>query len=205
MKSVFGACGAAMVFWFFLFSPWTAQIFNFWATLTAAAFFLAGIFLFGQRGRYAELLTFRFSDIIVGLISAALLYGIFYAGFYLISDVLTFGRGQVSRIYEIRAGADPRIVGALLFFIIGPAEALFWQGFVQQRLGRRYGVKAAYVITVLIYSAVHLWACNVSLLLAAMVCGLFWGYMFLRSKRLWPVIISHAAWDVVIFVIRPIQ
>ena len=46
---------------------------------------------------------------------------------------------------------------------------------------------------------------TLTLLLAALVCGLFWGGMFWRIGRLWPVIISHAAWDVLIFVIRPIQ
>lgn len=67
-----------MLFWFLLYSPWTAQVLNFWAVFTAATVFFAGISLLSQMGKYSELLTFRFLDIIIGLISVALLYGIFF-------------------------------------------------------------------------------------------------------------------------------
>lgn len=205
MKGVIGSCLLAGGFWFFMFSPWTAGIVNFWAALTIAASLLSVIALRSQRRCLRALFAFKRSDIFVGIASAAFLYGIFYAGYYVIAKVMTFGALQVSRIYDIRSGMDSVLVGLLLFTVIGPAEAVFWQGLVQHRLSFRYGKAVGFGLTCFVYSMLHLWAFNPSLLLAALVCGLFWGGMFWRIGRLWPVIISHAAWDLVIFVIRPIQ
>jgi membrane protease YdiL (CAAX protease family) len=42
------------------------------------------------------------------------------------------------------------------------------------------------------------------LLAAAGSCGVFWGAMFWRFRSIWPALISHAVWDVVIFVLLPI-
>jgi membrane protease YdiL (CAAX protease family) len=41
------------------------------------------------------------------------------------------------------------------------------------------------------------------LLVAAGVCGLFWGLLYWREQNLIPVIISHSLWDVMIFVLFP--
>jgi membrane protease YdiL (CAAX protease family) len=42
------------------------------------------------------------------------------------------------------------------------------------------------------------------LFLAALICGLFWGALFKRYRSVWPVLISHALWDVAIFLLFPI-
>jgi len=57
----------------------------------------------------------------------------------------------------------------------------------------------------LIYTIIHIWAFNLMLLGAALVCGLFWGVMFMRYRSAWPGIISHAIWDVTIFVLLPVR
>ncbi len=38
---------------------------------------------------------------------------------------------------------------------------------------------------------------------AAFVCGLFWGPMMWKSRSLRPGMISHAVWDLGIFVLSP--
>ena len=40
---------------------------------------------------------------------------------------------------------------------------------------------------------------------AAAVCGLFWGLLYLREGSLVPVMISHALWDVMTFVLFPLN
>lgn len=42
------------------------------------------------------------------------------------------------------------------------------------------------------------------LVLAALAGGLFWGFLFLRTKSVVLAAVSHAAWDVAIFVIFPL-
>ncbi|MHC4715797.1 MAG: CPBP family glutamic-type intramembrane protease, partial [Planctomycetota bacterium] len=54
------------------------------------------------------------------------------------------------------------------------------------------------------YCVVHVWAWNMMLLAAAAICGLFWGWMMLRFRSLWPGMICHVVWDVAVFVLLPI-
>lgn len=44
----------------------------------------------------------------------------------------------------------------------------------------------------LIYSVVHITTGNYMLMLAALICGLYWGWLYQREKSLVPVILSHA-------------
>jgi membrane protease YdiL (CAAX protease family) len=61
------------------------------------------------------------------------------------------------------------------------------------------------VIAAAIYTLVHVWSFNLMLIAAAGLCGAFWGLLFAVTGNVWPCIISHAVWDVVIFILLPIQ
>ena len=96
------------------------------------------------------------------------------------------------------------MVGLLLLLIIGPAEELFWRGFVQCSLSARWGADAAFAVTLVLYTVIHVWAFNVMLLLAALVVGGCWGLLYrLRPQALPALIVSHAVWDVCAFVLFP--
>jgi len=45
------------------------------------------------------------------------------------------------------------------------------------------------------------------LIMAALVCGVFWGFMYMifKPRNLVPLLISHALWDVMVFVVLPIK
>lgn len=45
---------------------------------------------------------------------------------------------------------------------------------------------------------------NPVLLLAALVCGLFWGLLYHFTKSLPLVVISHTAWDLLVFLVFPL-
>jgi membrane protease YdiL (CAAX protease family) len=92
----------------------------------------------------------------------------------------------------------------LLLFVIGPAEEIFWRGYVQQRLGKRFSVAGSMIIATAVYTLVHIASFNFMLIMAAMVCGAFWGLMYCWNKNLLPLIISHALWDVSVFILFPI-
>ena len=88
---------------------------------------------------------------------------------------------------------------------IGPAEEVFWRGFVQRRFGLSLGGWRAFWLTTAIYALVHIWSLNLMLMLAATLCGLFWGWMYRRYRNVWPGLISHAIWDCLIFVVIPLS
>jgi membrane protease YdiL (CAAX protease family) len=53
------------------------------------------------------------------------------------------------------------------------------------------------------YALVHLPTMNLPLILTALIGGLVWGYIYEQTRTLWPTIISHVLFDLLIFVIAP--
>jgi len=39
--------------------------------------------------------------------------------------------------------------------------------------------------------------------LAAALCGVFWGYLYLRLRSVWLNVISHLVWDLAVFMFFP--
>ena len=66
------------------------------------------------------------------------------------------------------------------------------------------GVPAyGFALTALLYTAVHLSSGNIMLVLAAAVCGVFWGWLYLRFRSPILNIVSHTLWDLAVFVVFP--
>lgn len=195
----------AGVFWFFMFSPWTAGLANFWLTMSLAATTLISWSLWHDRKELGVLYGFKARWIAVGLAAAALLYLVFFVGDRVSVLLFEFSKPQVAGIYSTKSQASPALIGSLLLLLIGPAEEIFWRGFAQRRMQQRFGAWRGFLLTTAVYSLVHIWAFNFMLLMAALICGLFWGLMYLKYKSVWPGLISHAVWDLCIFVIIPIQ
>ena len=141
----------------------------------------------------------------IGLAAAAILYLVFFAGDRLTTWLFDFAAPQISNIYGTRSQASPLLIGLLLLLWIGPAEEIFWRGFAQHRLQKKFGAWRGYLLTTAAYALVHIWAFNFMLFTAALVCGVFWGWMFMRFRSVWPGLISHAVWDLTIFVLLPIR
>ncbi len=194
----------AAALWCVLFSPWVRGWVDFWFGMTLAAGLLTGIAVWLERGRLRDRLQWKAAHLAIGLVSAALLYAIFVAGDRLSRAILPFAGEEIVAIYARRGSSSPILIGALLFAWIGPAEEIFWRGFLQHRLAGRWGNLRGYLIASALYAAVHLWAGNLMLVLAAFLCGLFWGTVYRRRGSLWPGIVSHAVWDVLVFLVAPI-
>ncbi|UCH11469.1 MAG: CPBP family intramembrane metalloprotease [Fidelibacterota bacterium] len=205
MKPVVQLGTLAAIFWLFLFSPWTSGWMNFWGQMVSFTGILAGSALLIDWRRLDPIYGFQPNHALIGVVSAVVLYLIFFLGDLGSSAILAFAGSQVENIYASKAQASPLLIGGLLLVWIGPAEEIFWRGFIQRRLGERFGVWKGYLLGCLIYGGVHLWALNFMLFMAALVAGLFWGAMFIKYGSVWPGIISHALWDVAIFVIWPID
>lgn len=190
--------------WFFMFSPWTAGMFNFWfaMSISASILWLLSIFL---SKNFSKQFSFSSKQVALGLVSAVALYGVFYLGNYLSTAWFDFAKPQIGNIYSMKDGNNLYLVGVLLLILIGPAEEIFWRGYVQRSLGNKYGDWTAFVLTTLVYTLVHIWSFNFMLIMAAMICGAFWGLMFMFNKKnLVSLVISHAVWDLSVFILFPI-
>ena len=144
-------------------------------------------------------------DLVTGLGSAAALYGVFQVGDRIARRVMPAGDRDIGAIYALRTSAPRPAIAAALGLVIGPGEEIFWHGFVQRSLQRRYGRIRAWLLTSAIYGSIHLVSGNLTLTGAASTAGLFWGGIFARDGRLPPLIISHVSWDIWIFLIAPTE
>ena len=191
---------AAFLLWFVTFAVPSG---NFWLKLSFSALLLA-VFAFKpvleQRER---LLNLKIRFVYVGILSTVLLYAIFWVGREVSIALFPFASREIGNVYVTKAELNPAAIGLLLFFIMGPAEEIYWRGFVQETLSGRFGQVTGLLATSTIYAFIHIFAFNFMLFVAAAVCGLFWGLLYLREGSLIPVMLSHALWDLMTFVLFP--
>lgn len=204
MKRLVFTIVLAAVLWTVMFSPLTAPYINFWWMMTASATILAVLSTLFNKGWWRQL-RWSPSNILLGVVIAAVLWGIFWTGDKVSSWLFDFARPQVNAIYGMKEGESPWLLSVLMLFLIGPAEEIFWRGYVQRTLSGRFSRNAGFVITTLLYAAVHAGSCNFMLVMAALVAGVVWGGLYrFFPERFSAVIISHALWDAAVFVWFPI-
>ncbi len=139
-----------------------------------------------------------------GALSAAVLYAVFAAGNAAARALAARAGADIDAVYRLRELAStPRIV-LLMALVIGPGEEVFWRGFLQERLAARWGPRAGLALAAAGYTAVHVTSANLLLVVAAAVCGLFWGWLYLRFRSVLLNAVSHALWDVTVFVLLPL-
>jgi membrane protease YdiL (CAAX protease family) len=174
---------------------------QFWNRMTLTGLTLGSLALAQQP----ELRRTRLkpADVATGLGSMAVLYGIFQVGDRLARRILPKGASEIDSIYDLKGEHSRALLGARLALIIGPAEELFWRGFVQRRLAEKFGNVPGYVLATTAYGGAHLVTGNFTLIGAASVAGAFWGGMAAAGLPMSALIISHSAWDAVIFLIAP--
>ena len=203
MRKALFAVIIAAVLWFVMFSPWTSHLVNFWYTMALSGIILSALALtLGQKHD-----TFEPAwpwQLLCGIVAAVVLWGFFWVGDKVSQLMFDFARPGVDSIYDMKGGTSPTLIALLLLLVIGPAEEIFWRGFVQRRFAERLGGWQGFVLATACYTLVHIWSFNFMLIVAAAACGVCWGLLYLLRPRMLPaIIISHALWDVAAFVIFP--
>lgn len=204
MKRLIFTLITAFVLWGLMFCPLTADRFDFWVMMAGSALILSGLAtLFAPA--WWERLHFTRQNILLGIAIALVLWLLFWVGDKLSSWLFDFARRQVDSIYLIKEGSSPIVLSLLLLLLIGPAEEIYWRGYVQERLSRKYGANRGFLLATAAYTLVHVPSCNFMLIMAAMVCGVVWGGLY----RLFPhhftaIVLSHALWDAAVFIWFPI-
>ncbi len=191
----------AALFWFVTFYLTWA---SFWIKISFSAATLALLSLLLQSDR-KDPIRIDARAVALGLVSAAVLYFIFWTGKAVSAAIFPFSGGQIGGIYDKGAGTPMWVIALLLFFVTGPSEELYWRGYLQKNLMLRFGNWQGWLLATAVYAAVHIWSFNFMLIGAAAIAGAFWGAMYWRLKSLTPVIISHSVWSAVIFAVFPMS
>ena len=193
---VVGMTGAAAL--------WTAAFrgkSGFWAKMAAGGGSLGGYALYANPDLRKT--RFRPADVACGIASAGVLYGIFQVGDRFARRVMPNGGAEIDDIYRKRGLATDPFIAAALAMLIAPGEELFWRGLLNRYLVQELNPVAGNAAGAAIYSAIHLVSGNLTLTGAAGVAGAFWSLEQLAQGRMAPLIVSHVAWDLWIFLVRP--
>ncbi|MBD3413203.1 MAG: CPBP family intramembrane metalloprotease [Candidatus Aminicenantes bacterium] len=200
--------GACLLFFpLFLWKNIGSLDFWWWMSLNIA---ILVVFGFISDSSYKEFIqkdlrTDLVIKVIWGILSAVVLYGIFYLGRELSCAALGFAERNIEGVYSFKQGHSWLKVLFLMVLVIGPGEELFWRGFLQRHWQNKVGKRWGFLLVVLMYAGVHLGSGNGMLVAAAAVCGLFWGLWFQWKKSVVLVAVSHTVWDVLIFLLFPLS
>jgi uncharacterized protein len=173
----------------------------FWDRMTATGLALGGLALSTEPELRRT--SIRGRDVAAGLASAAGLYAVFLAGDRVVRRLLPGGGREIGDIYALQ-GLRPRgELAARLALVIGPAEELFWRGFVNRRLGRRLGSWPGAALGSVAYGGAHVATGNFTLFGAAGVAGAYWSALAAAGMPMGALMVSHAAFDVWMFLVAP--
>lgn len=204
MTGLGAALALAVALWVFVFR-W--HPIGFWGSMVLATAVLGAVGLAATRNDPVIWGTDRrlptASDVAWGAGSAVALAAFFHAGGWLLRLMWPAAGSHIGAVYGLDPSVPLPVIALALLLVIGPGEELFWRLFLQQRMARQFGPLRGWASTTAIYGAVHVVTGNPVLVLAALVAGAFWGLMWWWRPRPWGVVISHALWDVLMFVVWP--
>jgi uncharacterized protein len=195
---ILGALFLAAVCWAITFG-WAGG--NFWIKIGLSVLAVLFYSLFWQKPK----ISYQFRSLAVGFLSALVLYLVFFLGNAFAPYVLHAANVQVGGIYSLGVNSNKVLVFLLLFFVTGPGEEIFWRGFLQDRLMKKWGNGVGLITATVAYGGVHVFSGNLMLILAALVAGAFWGLLYLWKRDLLIQIVSHSLWSAVIFVVAPVR
>ena len=183
----------AALAWAVLFLPGGER---FWDRALPAGLAIGVYGAVAQRHRLDDLWRPEALDVVIGVVAAAGLYGVFWVGDRLLHQLLPALADDVGELYGVIASARPRLVPVVVV-AVGASEEMFWRGFVQARAG---------VLVALVgYAAVHLWERKAALVLASLVGGAAWSALFAWRETLVAPVVCHVLWDLAVVVWFPLR
>lgn len=178
-----------------------------WAWLALNVIIVVALALVIDRGYLRRLADDLRADplrkIALGAASAAALYAVFAVGRIVALRLIPFAGSGIWKVYAFKEGVPLLRIILLIALVIGPGEELFWRGFFQDRTAATTKPIFGLMLAALLYTTVHLASGNLMLVLAAAVCGAFWGWLYLRFRSPLLNVVSHTLWDLAVFVVFP--
>jgi uncharacterized protein len=197
----------AVMAFVFMFTFQRAGCFDFWYWMSSNLILLMFLVIYFDR-EYTAMIRKDLGEMVwrkalTGLLAAVILFLVFYAGNYLIRMIFKDAGAGISDVYSFKQDASPLRIGILMLLVIGPGEEFFWRAYLQRHFMKRFGQRAGFILATFLYAAVHVATGNPVLVLAALVCGLFWGWLYLRYRSMIINVVSHTLWDIAVFLLLP--
>ncbi|WP_078552970.1 CPBP family intramembrane glutamic endopeptidase [Bacillus alkalicellulosilyticus] len=185
---------------FLLFVSFLWQPFSFWLLLPLSLLVLISFTFFTSKPYF---FPFSTPHIGMGIATGFILYVSMVIGKGIIVSIYPPLMSQLTALYEL---VQPKEVWQylLLFLLVIPGEEIFWRGFVLERLLQSLPSKTSVVLAALLYTTAHLFSGSILLVLAALLGGLVWGYVYIKTKNITICILSHTVFNLFLLILFPI-
>lgn len=149
-------------------------------------------------------------SIATGIISAALLYLIFYGGNYLINNFHPLGiqASSETSIYST-IGTHPLYLQLLILLFDGFGFESYFRGalqnFFSSKIRNQKSKLGAVFLSSFCDSMIHVVSLNPLWIITTFIADSVWGVTYYHTKDLSSSVSSHIVWDIAIFVVAPIK
>lgn len=158
-------------------------------------------------GGYRRLFAPKAWTLGAGLVAAAGLYLLFFAGNQMLVAFRPFGVGTAaeSYIYNLIASpGNPVPLQAVVLAFDSLGFESYFRGTLQTRLEPSLGAGSPFAVAA-VDALVHVASFNLLWVVATFLVDSVWGFTFYRTRDLTSSMVSHFVWDVAIFMLAPIK
>ncbi len=168
---------------------------NIWYAVAINHAIMLPLALWWLGARRRHWLSLNIRSLMIGLVSGGLLVLATWGVLALIGLLNPGWRAWLLQPMAMKDGLAPAIAIPLLFFPIIPGEEIVWRGAVMLPLVERWGRVVGICVAALLFAAAHIMLGSVPILLAAVALGVVWGAVTTWTRSLWPALICHLVWD----------
>src|ERR1700704_1830386 len=93
--------------------------------------------------------------------------------------------------------------GLVIFLATGLSEELIFRGILLKRAVEALGARSGLLYVTAIFASLHIFFLSATDLVFVFAVGLFYGFVVLRTKNLWGVILSHSLGNVILYLVAP--
>jgi len=97
------------------------------------------------------------------------------------------------------------IPAILLFGTMAIGEEIFWRGYIQEFITRRWGRNRGVYATALLYAGIHIPANAPLLFFSALFAGIYWSWIYSRARTIWVTLLAHTMWAVAVTWLIPMN
>lgn len=173
----------------------------FWYMFTGAMLILISYSIFNEK---ADVRTSFIKNTLYGILSGIILFIIFWLGNFLIEFFNMPFKKEITGLYKHFSPKSFWHYLTLLLIIV-PGEEIFWRGFIQKRLERKLNIRFAIILSTLLYASVQIYSGYTIHIAAALIGGIFWGFLYSWKKSIRLNVISHIVFDFCLFILFPLR
>ncbi|HEY7066131.1 MAG TPA: NAD(P)H-binding protein [Chloroflexota bacterium] len=197
-RGAFGGAVALAVAAMALLWLLAALVPNVWYRMAAFYALLVPVALVGQRVGWCALWRPSRAAVAGGVVAAAALYALGWAVFHLLAVAVPPLGAQLAPLYAWADDLPAPPLGPLLFGFIVAGEEIVWRGAIALPFAARWGPWRGVLAGALVFGAAHAGFGSPLLVLAALGCGAYWGWLAILARGLVPALVSHILWDLAV-------